>query len=292
MSTFERSLVAVSLTEQDQSLLEYVRLLAGRLAWSDVDFVHVARENHAQSLERLREVARHCCARETIDDSALHVLEGPLLDQLLRLSTERQRDLILLGHRRARSGHRAMARRLAMVAPASVWLVPEGASPEITHILAPIDFSDHSADALSVAIAIARANELDRLSALHVYVDPSTIRYDEHIEEVIGEEEAAFEKLLARVDSKGIEVEPIFVEGSRITEEILRTAQQQRCDLIVMNTRGRSRAASVLLGSTTSDTMADTMVPMLAVKHFGSRMSLIEALTNHRIWDQPSPKMN
>jgi nucleotide-binding universal stress UspA family protein len=292
MNTFERPLVAVSLTEQDQSLLEYVRLLAGRLAWSDVDFVHVARENHAQSLERLREVARHCCARETIDDSALHVLEGPLLDQLLRLSTGRQRDLILLGHRRARSGHRAMARRLAMVAPASVWLVPEGASPEITHILAPIDFSDHSADALSVAIAIARANGLDRLSALHVYVDPSTIRYDEHIEEVIGEEEAAFEKLLARVDSKGIEVEPIFVEGGRITEEILRTAQQQRCDLIVMNTRGRSRAASVLLGSTTSDTMADTMVPMLAVKHFGSRMSLIEALTNHRIWDQPSPKMN
>jgi sulfate permease, SulP family len=292
MNTFERPLVAVSLTEQDQSLLEYVRLLAGRLAWSDVDFVHVARENGTQSLERLREVARHCCARETIDDSALHVLEGPLLDQLLRLSTERQRDLILLGHRRARSGHRAMARRLAMVAPASVWLVPEGASPEITHILAPIDFSDHSADALSVAIAIARANGLDSLSALHVYVDPSTIRYDEHIEEVIGEEEAAFEKLLARVDSKGIEVEPIFVEGGRITEEILRTAQQQRCDLIVMNTRGRSRAASVLLGSTTSDTMADTMVPMLAVKHFGSRMSLIEALTNHRIWDQPSPKMN
>ena len=87
MNTFERPLVAVSLTEQDQSLLEYARLLAGRLAWSDMDFVHVARENRAQSLERLRDVARHCFARETIEDSALHVLEGPLLDQLLRLTT-------------------------------------------------------------------------------------------------------------------------------------------------------------------------------------------------------------
>ena len=185
-----------------------------------------------------------------------------------------------------------MARRLAMVSPASVWLVPEGASPQITRILAPIDFSDHSADALSVAIHIARASGLKRLHALHVYVDPSTIRYDEHIEEVIGQEEAAFEKLLARVDTQGVDVEPIFVEGGRITQEILRTAQQQGCDLIVMNTRGRSRAASVLLGSTTSDTMADTMVPMLAVKHFGGRMTLVEALTNHRIWEQPSPKMN
>lgn len=292
MNTFERPLIAVSLTEQDQSLLEYARLLAGRLAWSNVDFVHVARENRAQSLERLRDVARHCLAREAIDDSALHVLEGPLLDQLLRLTTQRQRDLILLGHRRARSGHRATARRLAMVSPASVWLVPEGASPQISRILAPIDFSDHSADALSVAIRIARANGLKRLQALHVYIDPSTIRYDEHIEEVIGQEEAAFENLLARVDTQGVAVEPIFVEGGRITQEILRTAQQQGCDLIVMNTRGRSRAASVLLGSTTSDTMADTMIPMLAVKHFGGRISLLEALTNHRIWDQPSPKMN
>jgi sulfate permease, SulP family len=254
-------------------------------------------------------------AREAIDAAALHVLEGPLLDQLLRLTTERQRDLVLLGHRRARSGHRAVARRLAMVSPASVWLVPEGASPKITRILAPIDFSDHSADALSVAIQVARANGLNHLHALHVYVDASTIRYDEHIEEVLGQEQAAFEKLLTLVDSRGVEevlgqeqaafeklltlvdsrgvvVEPIFVEGDRITQEILRTAQQQGCDLIVMNTRGRSRAASVLLGSTTSDTMAETMVPMLAVKHFGGRMSLVEALTNHRIWDQPSPKMN
>jgi SulP family sulfate permease len=251
MNTFERPLVAVSLAEQDQSLLEYVRLLAGRLKWTDLDFVHVGRENGTQSLERLRDVARHCYARETVDDSALHVLEGPLLDQLLRLTTERKRDLILLGHRRARSGHRAMARRLAMVAPASVWLVPEGSSPQITSILAPIDFSDHSADALSVAVGVARANGLDRLYALHVYVDPSAVRYDEHVDEVIGQEEAAFEKLLARVDSQGVNVEPIFVEGLRITQEILRTAQQQRCDLIVMNTRGRSRAASVLLGSTT-----------------------------------------
>jgi nucleotide-binding universal stress UspA family protein len=292
MNTFEHPLVAVSLTEQDQSLLEYVRLLAGRLEWTDLDFVHVGRENGTQALERLRDVARHCYGRETIDDSALLVLEGPLLDQLLRLTTERKRDLILLGHRRARSGHRAMARRLAMVSPASVWLVAEGSSPKITRVLAPIDFSDHSADALSVAVGVARANGLDRLYALHVYVDPSAVRYDEHVDEVIGQEEAAFEKLLARVDSKGIDVEPIFVEGARITQEILRTAQQQRCDLIVMSTRGRSRAASVLLGSTTSDTMADTMVPMLAVKHFGGRMSLIEALTNHRIWEQPSPKMN
>ena len=59
-----------------------------------------------------------------------------------------------------------------------------------------------------------------------------------------------------------------------------------------MATRGRSRAASVLLGSTTSAVMANTAIPVLAVKHFGSRMTLREALLNHRIWEQQSPKTN
>jgi nucleotide-binding universal stress UspA family protein len=128
------------------------------------------------------------------------------------------------------------------------------------------------------------------LTAVHVYFDPSTIRYDEHVHEVLGREEDAFEKFIAGVDTQGIEVEPIFIEGTRTAEDILRTADRFESDLIVMNTRGRSLAASVLLGSTTSETMAATHVPLLAVKHFGSRMTLLEALVNHRIWEQPSPK--
>jgi nucleotide-binding universal stress UspA family protein len=292
MTVFERPLVALSLTEQDQSLMAYVRHLARRLEWDDLEFAHVWRSTEPHLLDRLRGVVRSHFEGATVDDRSLHALEGPLLDQLLRLITEHQRDLILVGHRRSRSGRRSIARRLATVSPASVWLVPEGALPQVTHILAPIDFSEHSADALSVAVQIARAHGLNRVQALHVYMDPSTIRYDEHVEEILGQEHTAFEQLLSRVDVQGVEVEPIFVEGSRTTQEILRTAQQHRCDLIVMNTRGRSRAASVLLGSTTSDTMAETMVPMLAVKHFGARMSLLQALTNHRLWDQPSPKSN
>jgi hypothetical protein len=63
-------------------------------------------------------------------------------------------------------------------------------------------------------------------------------------------------------------------------------------DLIVMGTRGRSQAAFVLLGSTTSAMMAATSVPLLAVKHYGSHMSLLEALRNHNLWLGDVPKTN
>jgi hypothetical protein len=69
-------------------------------------------------------------------------------------------------------------------------------------------------------------------------------------------------------------------------------AQQDETDLIVMATRGRSRAAAVLLGSTTSSAMAITPIPLLAVKHFGSLMSVVDAILDHRKWKGKIPKTN
>jgi nucleotide-binding universal stress UspA family protein len=221
---------------------------------------------------------------------SFHALAGTVQDEILRLAVEQERDLIVLGHRKSRSGRRSLARRLAMVSPASVWLVPEGAPPQITGILVPVDFSSHSADALSVAIDIARAAGLDHLRVVHVFFDLSTVRYDEHVDEILGQEEVAFERFMEGIDAAGVDVEPVFVEGTKPAQDILRTAEHASSDLIVMSTRGRSRAASVLLGSTTSAVMAAATVPILAVKHFGDRMTLREALVNHRIWEQPSPK--
>jgi SulP family sulfate permease len=291
MNKFERPLVALSLTEEDEGLLQYAGMLVERLGWADLDFVHVAAKDSHRWLEPLREaVHRYFGETKLPDEHSLHAADGARLDEILRIAVDHKRDLLLVGHRRTRSGRRSLARRLAMVSPASVWLVPDESPARISNILAPVDFSESSADAFAVAIGIARANGLDRLHAVHVYFDPSTVRYDEHVREVVGQEEEAFEKFLAGIDTQGVEVETILVEGTQTAEDILQTAEQLGSDLIVMNTRGRSHAASVLLGSTTSEAMAATTVPLLAVKHYGSRMTLLEALLNHRIWDQPSPK--
>jgi hypothetical protein len=48
-------------------------------------------------------------------------------------------------------------RRLALVGPCSVLLLPELASPTVSGIMAPVDFSEHSADSVQVAASIAKA---------------------------------------------------------------------------------------------------------------------------------------
>ena len=118
-----------------------------------------------------------------------------------------------------------------MVAPASVWLIPEGSPSKIEEILVPIDFSDHSADALAVAANIARLLRAGTIRAVHVFFDPSTIRYDEHVEEIRGQEEAAFARFIKPIDRQGVEVEPVFIEGTRTAHDILNLADRSGTDL-------------------------------------------------------------
>ena len=299
MSIFLRPMVALSLSEPDVELLRYASIVAELGPCEVIRFIHVittdAQAPGASDVEALRqrleaEVRSHfraACSRVILD-----VVVGPRLDRLLELAIRHEHDVILVGHRRARSGRRSLARRLAMMAPCSVWLVPEGSPIRITNLLVPIDFSDHSADAVSIATEIAAARGLTTCLAIHVFFDSSTVRYDEHLNEIRGREEAAFAELIAQTDCHGVVVEPIFEESTHASQAILRVAQRHEADLIVMNTRGRSRAASVLLGSVTSETMSATSVPLLAVKHFGSRLTLLQALMNHRFWQEHSPKMN
>jgi len=295
---FARPLVALSLTDADAGLLKYAALATAFSAASEVRFAHVLATDSGRpdgDVKSIRQQLRDEAATHFAGlpaHAAFDVVRGPRLDELLDLSLRHRHDVIFAGHRRERSGRRSLARRLAMVAPCSVWLAPEGSPCRISNILAPVDFSSDSADALSVATSVAAAAGLARVHALHVYFDPSTVRYDEHVDEVHGQEEAAFQRMLENVDCHGVEVQPLFEESTHVSDAILRVAERLAADLIVMNTRGRSRAAAVFLGSVTSATMMATPIPLLAVKHFGSRLPLLSALLSQRIWGEPAPKAN
>lgn len=218
------------------------------------------------------------------------VLKGPLLDRLLEFAAEQEVDLILVGHDPAKGGRRSLARRLAMKAPCSVWMVPHHGPATFQKILAPIDFSPHAADALSVAAALARLRGLPQCLALHVYFDPGVARYDDYDAVIRGEERETFEKLLATIDSHGVQIEPMFVESPNVPNAILRVAPEQGVDLIVMGTRGRTRSAAILLGSETEQTLIETTIPILVVKHFGARMGVLRALLDKELHHGQEPR--
>lgn len=301
MHRHKRTVVLLSATAADLPLITYARILAKLGFARHYYFVHVRTPARVADEQQTDAHVQSQCEQqigETFGSPGIqatwscHVLRGVRIDTILEFVTQHQIDIALLGHRKSRSGQRSLAKRLAMIAPCSVWLVPEEAPISITSILAPIDFSDHAADSLSVATSIARAAGLEECLALHVFSDPLTIRYDERINEIRHNETEAFQKFVTPVDRNGVEVVPTFMEGNDVGNTILHAAKRHGSDLLVMNTRGRSRSASILLGSVTSQVMEECPIAVLAVKHFGAMMNLYQALQSSHVWTRPNPKTN
>lgn len=283
---FRKILVALAGIDTDKQLLDYAAMLAGISAGAELHCVHVTGASSAGSrwiASALESEVRAALEPLPSGQVSCHVLEGERTDALLSFATTAGTDLILLGHRRNRSGRRSLARRLAMEAPCSIWMVPEGSPASLRTILVPIDFSRRAADALSVGTAIAEAAGLDECLALHVYFNKATVTFDEYDEIIAEEKGQAFCLFVAPIDLHGVHAKPLFVEGVNVADTINRVAAEQKADLIIMGTRGRSRSAAVLLGSETEQTIIDTKIPILAVKHFGARRKLVEVLLDKRL---------
>jgi len=292
MFPFRRVLVALAGTETDAGLLDYAAMVGDRSSGVEFLCVHVAPSPQALDLALpLRERALRRLRNEARSNSATcQFVLGEREDRLLEIAVEYQADVILLGHRRDRSGRRSLARRLAMKAPCTIWMAPEGSPPRLRRILAPIDFSRRSADAVALAAELAESMDLDEAYALHVYFNEASTSYDEYEDAIAERHDLEFRLFVAPIDLHGVHLKPLFAEGSIVAHTVLRIADELDCDLIVMGTRGRSRSAAVLLGSETEHAIRETRVPILAVKHFGSRLRFLQALLDRGLRTRPGDR--
>jgi SulP family sulfate permease len=293
MHRFRRLMVALARTDADPALLRYAAAVARLGTATEVRFVHVLPTDTPdpdanRALEEAHaEVRDHFTGVPGTVAGSFDVLRGPLLDQMLEYTSGQKIDLLLLGHRQDHPGRSALGRRLAMKATCSVWMIPEGSPATLDRILVPIDFSEHAADTLRVATEMAKLAGRDECVALHVYYDEAAITYEGHDELVRGREAEAFRQFLAPIDLQGVKVTPLFEEGANVGQAINRVAEREKCDLVVMATRGRSPSAALLLGSATEATIQETRVPLLVVKHFGAQIGFLRAL-----WDKTVHRPN
>lgn len=235
----------------------------------------------ARKLRDLREGAR-------IEEFQAQTAPGDLLDELLVRAADSRADLIIVGGRR-----HVTASRLAMLAPCSVLMVPDNSQLSLERLVAPVDFSDESEDSLRLAYEIAgRAGAMCIPLAVESDDEPWIESEGKH--EVVHERLREFVRLAADPAIDTAVVEPIrrsaaalkngslspahAIEGADVAATIVDAAERVRATLIVMGTRGRSRSASLLLGSVTEKVFQLSPVPVLAVKRRGGQLGLIDGL--------------
>lgn len=138
-------------------------------------------------------------------------------------------------------------------------------------ILVPVDFSEHSAKALNVAIDLAKAFG-GKLELLHCYqVQPAGVSpygivlpesFDREIREAAARQLAEWRE---KVTAQGVEAEA-NLSAMFPSLAISETASEIGADLIVMGTRGLSGIKHVLLGSVAERTLRAAHCPVLTVK--------------------------
>jgi nucleotide-binding universal stress UspA family protein len=136
------------------------------------------------------------------------------------------------------------------------------------HVLCPVDFSEHSRQALSYAALLASRSK-GRLVVIFVE-DPllaaaAAVAYDEKT--LMDNARKQLRRLVERA------IKPLSLPMSSVTldvaigkphEEIAWTAERLKCDVIVMGAHGRSGANKMMLGSTTHRLLRRSSLPILA----------------------------
>jgi len=122
-------------------------------------------------------------------------------------------------------------------------------------ILAPVDFSDASTNALSFAAELAK-----RSAARLVIVNISQDGEKEEAKNTLSSLESGLKNSF---DAELI-CESVIVQGNLIAE-LKKIIEVQRPDLIVMGTKGASGLKKLLIGSNTVNVISKTTVPVLVI---------------------------
>jgi nucleotide-binding universal stress UspA family protein len=141
----------------------------------------------------------------------------------------------------------------------------------ITRILVPTDFSEHAAQALAYAAAIAQKFDAP-LDILHVYASPVIPVPDGYV--IVSATELAdlrgrladgLDKEKARAATLGAgAVDTVLAEGTA-WEQIVQTAKERGVDFIVMGTHGRTGLSHLILGSTAEKVVRKASCAVLTV---------------------------
>ena len=145
----------------------------------------------------------------------------------------------------------------------------------LKNILCPVDHSDCSKEALKYAVSFAM-KEKAKLSLLHV-IDIRT--FDESIDsltnpmlddEIIKQMKSKLIDCVPKEIRNDMEIEALVVPGIPFSE-IISTAKNNKVDIIVMGTHGRTGIAHIMLGSVSEKVVRKAPCPVLTVRQPGHK---------------------
>jgi nucleotide-binding universal stress UspA family protein len=135
-------------------------------------------------------------------------------------------------------------------------------------ILVPTDFSDNALKAVGYAAEIAKKSGAS-IILLHVIepaINMATMQADSSGEKVVKERSAKLSLSLESIAGVYPNVKVIpYLAGGSVIPSILKYAEKEKMDLIIMGTKGASGLKKIFVGSVTAGVIGKTNIPVLTV---------------------------
>lgn len=301
MYPLNRFLVCLDLTPIDQTVMEYTASMTKEIPGSKVYFVHVSKkleipEEIKKSFPNITGPADEAIAAG-IEEQAeeffrkncntpyeIVVTDGNATEQILKWSQVKEIDVIVMGLKRSLKGAGTNASKITSICHASVLFVPEKSAFQLKRILVPTDFSKNSFMALEQAFVL-KSTYQSEVILQNVYRVPVGYHYTgkEYVEFAILMKHTAEKQMAVFLKKHNVNREEVkqlmtLDEDDKPADIIFNEAQAQDVDIIVLGSKGRTMAASLLMGSVAVDLLRlNKEVPYMIIKDKKSNMDFLQA---------------
>lgn len=241
-------------------------------------------QTRERALEQLGRFVHRARERQVATEVILE--DGVVVDEVLKKASSLPADLIVMGTHGRRGFTRlllgSVTEKLLRRAETPVLSVSERAreprkdGPAFRRILCPVDFSASSLRGLEIArTLVAEEGELTVLHVVEFYFDASVAEataFDiKELEEKHREQaRKKLEDALPEAERGRARLEIAVLRSGGPYKEILRRAEEETYDLVVMGVAGRSAADMLFFGSTTNHVVRAAVCPVLTVRSSSS----------------------
>lgn len=308
MHPLRKILVGLDATEMDSALIQFASFLARTYSAENVYFINVIKnvplpnsvrkefptlmEDAIKDRKKLLEktvienfdMTLSCKVKIAVENGAMPS------KHILRLAEKYNIDAIVVGRKKNLKGSSVVTQRLARRAACSLLIVPEKEYSSVCKLMVATDFSQDSMAAMEEAIAVASKCKSEgknaEILALHVYQVPSGYHYtgksyEEFAQIMEQNARKEYQKFLRKVDTKGIEIKPIFTDKQEdIVATIYEKAVKEEVDCIVIGGKGKTASTAFFpIGTNTERLISmDTNIPLLVVRPKHKNAGLMEML--------------
>lgn len=303
MEEIKRVLVAVDLTEMDETLVQYISMLSKTISLDKIYFIHVLRkmelpdeiiDKYPDLMAPLDETVKNEIEFTINQDDdykidtqyELKVVEGNRTRQILKWAKVKEVDLIVLGRKSGLEGEGIVSGKVVRLAPCSVVLVPEVLPKHLKKVVVPIDFSEASNLAFNFSIFMTSNIPDLSITCLNIYNVPSGYHtsgksFMEFAELMKDNAKKSITKFIEKYNTKGAKIEAKFEldEKGHIAKRIYQFSVKEKASAIVVGSKGRTQAAAVLIGSVAEKLIKlNAQIPLIVVKERRHNMDFLEAL--------------